>query len=255
MFCSQKVPKAKELAKTRYFVKRKGKAKEQKAIFTIYCGVVNIISGTNPVLGGGEERPDWDPQQDLPTCVKDRSQWRRLSLDNATLLSAEVHFKWDKNRPSSFIIHYLCTRAIQRIVQNWSWAANQSSGTTNHKKERDFEGGREYRQGESHRQRLLKYEGSSKEPGTNRSDFGRYGGYADISGDTQSEVGEWLVWPFTFVLSFCTNFVHNIYATHVTIAQLYQLISGIIVYFVLWETLGFILSKVCFDMYYMTPND
>ncbi len=67
---------------------------------------------------------------------------------------------------------------------------NQSSVTTNHKKQKDFEGGREYRQGDSRRQRLLEYEVSSKEPGTDRPDFGRYGGYADISGDTQSEVGE-----------------------------------------------------------------
>lgn len=58
MFCSQKVPKAKELAKTSYFVKRKGKEEEQKTIFTVYCVVVNLISGTNSVLGGGEERPD-----------------------------------------------------------------------------------------------------------------------------------------------------------------------------------------------------
>lgn len=67
---------------------------------------------------------------------------------------------------------------------------NQSSGTTNHKKERDYEGGREDRQGDSHRQTLLEDEVSSKESGTNRSDFGCYGGYADISGYTQSEVGE-----------------------------------------------------------------
>lgn len=129
---------------------------------------------------------------------------------------------------------------------------NQSSGTTNHKKQRDFERGREYRQGDWQRQRLLEYEVSSKEPGTNRPDFGCYGRYADISGDTQSEVGEWLLLPFTFVLS-CWTILMQHTCDYCTI------MSFLILHFVLWEALSFILSSICFHIckqdLYVTQNN
>lgn len=55
-----KGPKSKGTCKNKllFSKERKGKEKEQKAIFTAYCGVVNPLSGTTPLLGGGGERPD-----------------------------------------------------------------------------------------------------------------------------------------------------------------------------------------------------
>lgn len=82
-----------------------------------------------PVLGGG--RPD--PWQDS-TCVQDRSQRRRIGLDNSTPFSTTVHFKLEK-LGNLTRINFLCARVRGSYILELSCI----SCTTNRK--REFKGG------------------------------------------------------------------------------------------------------------------